>query len=223
VALISDPLNNVEPRPEQWLNKDFFKIEKVRSVAVTFPSETNSWKLARETEHDEWKLADATEEEQLDSSKASGVIHPLQSPNFADVAAQPEAGMETPTVVNIETFDQFTYTLKVGEKVNDNYPLTMAVSAHLPKERTANADEKPEDKDRLDAEFKEDQQQLEEKLKRDKAFENWTYLVSTWTVEPLLKERAQLLVEKQEENSAAEHPHVEGEATEHAGTIDQQP
>src|SRR5438552_6810421 len=86
VVLISDALQNVEPKPEQWLNKDFFKIEKPRSVAVAFPNATNSWKLTRETETGEWKLADAKPTEQLDASKASGVSNPLSSPSFADVA-----------------------------------------------------------------------------------------------------------------------------------------
>src|SRR5437899_8365615 len=37
VSLISDALANIEPKADQWLNKDFFKVEKVRSVAVVFP------------------------------------------------------------------------------------------------------------------------------------------------------------------------------------------
>src|SRR2546427_64625 len=86
VALISDALANIEPKPEQWLNKDFFKIEKPRSIAVAFPIATNSWKLTRETETGEWKLAEAKAGEQLDSSKASGVANPLNSPSFVDVA-----------------------------------------------------------------------------------------------------------------------------------------
>ena len=76
VALISDALANIEPKPEQWLNKDFFKVEKVRSVAVTFTNATNSWKLDRDTEAGEWKLAEAKPEEKLDTSKASGVSNP---------------------------------------------------------------------------------------------------------------------------------------------------
>src|SRR4030095_15882476 len=44
VALISEPFSNIETKPEQWLNKDFFKVEKPRSIAVTFPEATNSWK-----------------------------------------------------------------------------------------------------------------------------------------------------------------------------------
>jgi Domain of unknown function (DUF4340) len=202
VAVISDALANIEPKPEQWLNKDFLKVEKVRSVAVAFPQETNSWKLSRETESGEWKLADAKPAEQLDSTKSASVSNPLSSPSFSDVdtVSKPEQlGLDKPTVVTLDTFDNFTYTLKVGQKTNDNYPLMMAVAAQLPKERAPGKDEKQEDKDKLDKQFKEQQKKLEEKLAQEQAFQNWTYLVSSWTLDPLLKNRSQLLVEKKEE------------------------
>jgi len=202
VVLISDALENIKPQPENWLNKDFFKVEKVKSIAVAFPAATNSWKLTRETESGEWKLADAKPNEQLDTSKASSVANPLSSPNFVDVntTSKPEElGFDKPTVATIDTFDNFTYTLKLGQKTNDNFPLKVAIAAQLPKERTPAKDEKAEDKDKLDKEFKEQQKKLEEKLTQEKAYEKWVYLVSTWTVDPLLKERSQLLVEKKEE------------------------
>ncbi len=202
VAVISDPLSNIEPKPDQWLNKDFFKVEKVRSVAVAFPEPTNSWKLSRETESGEWKLADAKPTEQLDSSKTSSVSNPLSSPTFTDIdtSSKPEAlGLDKPTVLTLDTFDNFTYTLKVGSKTNDNYPLLVSVAAQLPKERSPAKDEKPADKDKLDKEFKEQQKKLGEKLVQEQAFQNWTYLVSSWTLDPLLKNRTQLLVEKKEE------------------------
>ena len=200
VTLISESFANIEPKPDQWLNKDFFKIEKVRSVAVAFPNATNSWKLTRETETGDWKLADAKPGEELDKTKSSSVANPLSSPSFTDVAitATPES-LEKPTIASIETFDNFSYTLKAGQKTNDNYLLAMTVTAQLPKERTAGKDEKPEDKEKLDKEFKEKQKKLEEKLAQEKAYEKWVYQVSSWTVDPLLKERSQLLVEKKEE------------------------
>ena len=200
VTLISESFDRIEPKPDQWLNKDFFKIEKVRSIAVAFPNATNSWKLTRETETGDWKLTDAKPGEELDKSKSSSVVNPLSSPSFTDVAitATPES-LEKPTVATIETFDDFSYTLKAGQKTNDNYLLAMTVTAQLPKERTAGKDEKPEDKDKLDKEFKEKQKKLEEKLSQEKAYEKWVYQVSSWTVDPLLKERSQLLVEKKEE------------------------
>ncbi len=75
----------------------------------------------------------------------------------------------------------------------------MNSSADLPKERKPGKDEKTEDKEKLDKEFKEKMSKLDEKLKQEKAFEKWTYLVSKWTVDPLLKERKDLLAEKKEE------------------------
>lgn len=212
VSLISDPLTDIEPEAGRWLNKDFFKIEKVKSVAVTFANETNSWKLVREAEGGELKFAAAKPGEELDSSKASGAGSPFAAPSFNDVVvgATPEqTGLDKPTVVAIETFDNFTYTIKVGAKKDDNYHLTMAVSAALAKERTPAKDEKPEDKAKLDKEFAETQKKLQEKLATEKSFEPWTFLVSTWTVDPILKERSQLLVEKKEETKPEETPAVE--------------
>ncbi len=214
VSLVSEPFDRIEPKPEQWLNKDFFKIEKARSVAVTFPNATNSWKLTRETETGEWKLAEAKPTEQLDASKASGVANPFSSASFVDVATNgPSAAMDKPIVAAVDTFDDFNYILKVGQKTNDNYPVAMSVTAQLPKERTAGKDEKPEDKTKLDKEFKDKQKKLEDKLAQEKTFENWIYLVSSWTVDPLLKERSHLMVEKKEEPKKEE----KGAATEPAG------
>ena len=202
VSLVSDPLANLEPKADSWLNKDFFKIEKPRSIAVTFPNATNSWKLTRETEGGELKLADAQAGEVLDSSKASGVGNPFSSPSIADVAAgvtPATAGLDKATVIAVETFEGFAYTIKVGAKTNENYFLTMSVAANLPKERTPGKDEKPEDKAKLDKEFADKQKKLEEKLAQEKAFEPWTFLLQGWSVDSLLKERAQLFVEKKDE------------------------
>jgi hypothetical protein len=202
VILISDALANLEPKPDQWLNKDFFKVEKVRSISVAFPVATNSWKVSRETETGEWKLAEAKADEKLDSSKTSALSNPLSAPTFADVntTAKPEElGLDKPTLVTLDTFDNLTYTLKVGTKTNDNFPMTLSLAAQLPKERTPGKDEKAEDKARLDKEFKDKQKKIEEKVDQEKKYEKWTYLVSNWTLDPVLKERSQLLVEKKEE------------------------
>jgi hypothetical protein len=121
------------------------------------------------------------------------------------LSAKPEqTGFDKPTTVSIETFDGFNYTLKVGAKTNDNYFLNMNVAANFPKERAPGKDEKPEDKAKLDKEFADKLKKLEEKLKEEKAFEPWTYLVASWTVDPVLKERSQLLVEKKDETKKDE-------------------
>jgi hypothetical protein len=174
----------------------------VKSIDVAFPVATNSWKLTRETESGEWKLAEAKPGEQLDSAKTGSLSNPLNAPAFNDVetSANPaQLGLDKPTVVKLETFDNFNYTLKVGAKTNDAYAMALTVSANLPKARTPGKDEKPDDKTKLDKEFKDKQQKLEEKLAQEKPYEKWVYLVSSWTLEPVLKERSQLLAEKKEE------------------------
>jgi len=205
VAVISDPLENVQPRPENWLNKDFLKVEKARSLQVIFPVATNSWKLTRATESGEWILADAKPTEKLDSSKTSALSSPLGSPSFTDVLAGDKlagSGTNAPIAVTVETFDDFHYAFNVGAKTNDEYPLTVTLTAELAKERTPSKDEKPADKDRLDKEFQANRQKLADKLKQEQTYQGWTYLVSSWSVDSLLKERAQLLVEKKDEPKA---------------------
>ncbi len=220
VVLISDPLTDLETNPGRFLNKNFFKVEKPRTISVSFLEQTNTWKLVRETENGEFKLADAKAGEQLDGSKVSGVSYPFSSPSFNDVVINKtpeETGLDKPTTIEIETFDGFHYTVKVGSKQDDNYPLTVAVTATLPKERTPGADEKPEDKERLDKEFADKTRKLEEKLTTEKAFAGWTYLVSSWSVDSLLKPRSELLVAKGSEEAASSTEESNASGDDHEG------
>lgn len=217
VDLISDALSSLEPKPEQWLNKDFVKVDKLKEISVAFPAASNSWKLSRGSETaTDWILADAKPGEQLDSAKTSSLSYSLNSPTFNDVLApdtkSDQTGLDKPTVVTVETFDHFTYTFKVGQKSGENYPVTVDVAAQLPKERAAGKDEKPEDKTKLDKEFKDAQQKLQDKLAQEKACEKWIYLVSSWTLDPLLKERGQLMVEKKDESKKDGKPAVSSDA-----------
>jgi hypothetical protein len=205
VAVVSETFDNIEAKPGHWLNKDFIRIEKPRSIEVTFPEPTNSWKLVRETETGDWQLVDARAGEKLDDSKSAGVTSPFSSPSFTDVRSGDLAagdGSNAATLVKVETFDGIAYDIKVGGKENDSYLVTLTVAADLAKERTPAEDEKPEDKERLDKEFNERQQKAGEKLKQEQAYQKWTYLVSTWTVEPLLKKRSELLEDEKDEADA---------------------
>ena len=201
VAVVSEPFSNAEAKPADWLDKDFFKIEKHKAIAVTSPVATNNWKLVKESETNEWKLAEAKAGEQLDTGKAGSVTSAFSYPSFNDVATT-NVSMEKATTAKIETFDGFVYDIKVGPKVaedRDDYYMQVAVNGNFQKERTPGKDEKPEDKAKLDKEHKDKIDKLEEKLKNEKALANWTYIVPKYTLDPVLKERKDLLVEKKEE------------------------
>jgi hypothetical protein len=210
VAVVSDALTEVEAKPDRWISKDFFKIEKIKTVSVTHTNATNSWKLTREMENGEVKLADLKEGEQLDTGKSASAGNALSYPSFNDVVspdAKPEeTGLDHPVVAKLDTFEGFAYTVKIGRKTGeDNYHIALGVTGDFPKERTPGKDEKPEDKEKLDKEFKEKLTRQEDKLKQEKAYEKWIYLVTRFTVDPLLKERKELLIEKKEE------PKIEGQ------------
>jgi hypothetical protein len=206
VLLISDSLNTVDVKPEQWLNKDFFKIEKVKSISLVSTNATNSWTLTRASESAPWLLAGARPGEALDTNKVSSVGSTLSYPSFVDVAANAkpdETGLDKPLLVTIETFDHFTYTLKIGKKTPENdYNLNVTVAAEIPTERAAGKDEKPDDKKKLDKEFQDKTKQLSDKLKQEQTLAKWTFLVNSWLVEPLIRDRAQLMIEKKDEKAA---------------------
>ncbi len=206
VSVISDPLTDVEPGAGRWLNKSFFKIEKPKSISVTFAEATNSWTLARETESGEWKLANAKPEEKLDAAKSASVTAPFGSPTLNDVAVgltPQQSGLDKPTVIKVTTFDGFEYTVNIGAKKDDNYLLSVAVVGNFSKQRTAVADEKSDDKTKVDKEFLENLKHLEEKLATETVISKWIYKVATWTVDPLLKKRSELIEETPSEPKSA--------------------
>lgn len=204
VALVSETFASLEPKAEDWLDKDFLKVEKLRSVSVTAAQPTNSWKLSRETESGEWKLAEAAASEQLDSGKTSGLNFLLNSVSFHDVAGTDkkpeETGLDKPVLAKLETFDNFSYTVKIGKAdAESRYFVQFTTTADLPKERTPGKDEKPEDKEKLEKEFKEKVTKFQEKLKKEQVHDKWVYVVDKWSIDNLLKERREFLAEKKEE------------------------
>ena len=206
VSLVSEPLDEVNVKPEVWLARDFFKIENPKAVALAGTTDPQHWKLTRETATAEWKLDGAKDDEKADPAKTAPLPNVLASPAFADVLApdaKPEdTGLDQPAVATFETFDGFTYTLKIGKPSGENFPLTVAVAATLAKERTPGKDEKPEDKAKLDEEFKTTLKRLEDKLAAEKKFEGRPFLVAKTTIDQLLKDRAAFLPEKKPEPPA---------------------
>ena len=203
VSLVSDTLDNVAAKPEPWLKRDFFKIENVKSVKLEGPSESQHWTLTRENAAAEWQLADAKPDEKPDPAKVSPLATVFASASFADVLApdaKPEdTGLDKPATVTFETFDKFTYVLKIGKPIGENQPLTLTVTAEPPKEREPGKDEKPEDKTKLEAEFQATQKRLADKLAAEKKFESRPFLIAKATLDQLLKDRAALLPEKKPE------------------------
>lgn len=203
LLLVSDPLNSIEANPDSWLDHDFFKIEKIQSVSLLSTNPADSWKLTRESEAAPWVLAEAAAGEVLDSNKVSSLAGTVSYPSFMDVASNSApalTGLDKPLALTLATFDHFTYDLKIGGKTpENNFYLTVAVAGEIPAQRPAAKDEKPEDKLKLDKEFQAKTKELQDKLAKEKSFGQWVYLVNSGLVDPLIRGRSQLFVDKKEE------------------------
>ncbi len=182
VALISDPLSDLVTKPERWLDRDFIKIEKPKSIAFVGATPEKQWKLVRENESAEWQFADPEPGEELDNTKAQPLASSISSFNFTDVL-DPQTKLENPSTVTIETVDGFTYTLKIGPLKGETYPMTVSVEAKPSAPATPTPNDKPEEEKKSPA----------EKLAKEKKFEGRPFLIAKFAVEQLLKNRADLI------------------------------
>lgn len=201
VALIDNVLLDSEPKPDVWLNKDFVRAEKVKAMTFSNTDGSLAWKMVRDHEAGEWRLADAKPNEKFDSTRGTSAVNAISMMSFTDVvagAAALDTGMDKPRTVVAETFDGLTYTFRVGTAASDdNQYIGVTVSGEPAKERVAEAGEKPEDKQRLDKEFKQRLAKLETRLKFEKTLSNWIYITPKWRLDPLLKDRKGLMMDKQ--------------------------
>lgn len=193
VAVVSDPLSVAEAKPGKWLAKDFFKVERVKTLAAGPDGAAPQWKITRDVEWGQWKFAGGGE---LDASNAVAAVNALGNIAFTDVAVKPEEA-EKPIVVVAETFDDLTYRVKLARKKgSDDYHLTFNVSGEPPRKRVPDKGEKPEDQARRDKDFAESLKRLEERIARERVLAKWTYVVAKSAAEPLLKDRAQMTARK---------------------------
>ena len=199
VALVNEPLANAEPKADQWLEKEWFKVEQPVSVTVTHPEATNSFSLTRTNEFSEWTLVGAKAEEKVDTAKTGVFSSLLSSPSFDDVIVDPQAGalgFEKPLEAKIRTANGWTYTVKVGKaQEGDRYPVQVTTEAQLLTQRTPAKDETKEDTEKFSKEFAERLKKQQDKLAGEQARGRWTYLVSKWTIDSILKNRSELMVD----------------------------
>ncbi|HYH43654.1 MAG TPA: DUF4340 domain-containing protein [Burkholderiales bacterium] len=194
VVVVSDPLTNAAAQPGRWLDKDFAKIERVKTLTVTGE---NGWKITRDLEWGQWKFAGGGGD--LDASAAVGAVNGLGQLSFNDVVpAKPEDEGGVTTVV-AETFDNLTYTLKFAKrKAGPDYLVNVSAAGEPPAAREIEKGdkEKPEDKERRDKDYAESRKRLELRVARDKARSAWNYVVEAKQIEPFLKSRAQMIAQR---------------------------
>jgi hypothetical protein len=194
VVVVSDPLNATEAAPGHWLVKDFFKADRIKTLAVGPERGAPHWKITRNEEWGQWKFAAGGGA--LNPSAAVTAVNKLGQISFDDVVADPKAeAADKPIVAVAETFDNLVYTVKLAKKAKgDDYLLTFTVTGEPPKARVPEKGEKPEQATQRDKDFAETRKRLETRLAVERALEKWTFVVAKDEAEPLLKSRADMIV-----------------------------
>jgi hypothetical protein len=138
--VVSEAFAEIEPKIESWLSKDFFKVEKIRSISLTPTNTAQAWSLSRTNETGDWELADTKEGESVDKNKLSSFNWAFSSPSFTDVhpkdAKPVKDAFASPSVIRLETFEGFRYEVTVGSQPDgESFHIMVGVSADLPKAR----------------------------------------------------------------------------------------
>jgi hypothetical protein len=191
VVAVSDPLNAAEADPAKWLEKDFFKAERIRTLAVGPEGGAPQWKVTRNEEWGEWRFANGGK---LDASAAVTAANKLGTMRFVDVVPDPGSDPVHPgTVAVAETFDNLTYRVRIAKrKAGDDYQMSFTVSGTPPRKRVPEKGEKPDEKEQRDKDFAETLKALDARIAAEKALAKWTYVAASGEVEPLLKNRAEM-------------------------------
>ena len=197
VHLVSETFSDIETEPSAWLDSDqFFKVEKIKTIAIQTGNEADDWKLTREEVSGDFTLVGAKEDEELDPVKVGSMKSAFSSPRFEDVIVGEEAKENAPgkTTFVIETFDGFTYTVKLGEKseLNEFY-LTYDVSGDFPEKRKEGEEESDEEKKERDEAFAAELKTLQDKLAAETAMAGKVFKVRSYVADSLIKKREEIL------------------------------
>jgi len=199
VVVVSDPLGKAEAEPGKWLNKDFFKADRIRSLSVGPEGGAPRWKIARDEEWGQWKFA--TGGGALDPSAAVTVVNKLGGLSFDDVAVGDGAKRAgKPMVAVAETFDNLVYTVTfAAREKGEGYLVNFTLTGEPPKARTPEKGEKPEDKARRDKDFDESRKRLVVRIAAEQALAKWTFVVSKSEIEPFLRSREDMVAKARAE------------------------
>lgn len=210
VWFVEDSFYEVSTDAKEWVDKAFVDVQKVISAEITLANAADSWKAERKDPDSAFVFVNAPAGEELDTAKADGLTNVLASAYFNDVLPKDKVTpdfMKGASKAKLVTAQGFTYEIEIIEKKDTDakagttppdpkYYMTVKVSANIPKERKAAADEKPEDKKAKDEQFAIETKALEEKLAKEKGYEGWVYDVSNYTIGILLKKRSEIIRDK---------------------------
>jgi hypothetical protein len=223
-----------------WLDtSNFFRVEKPKSISVKSAKPEDDWKIFREkegTDAAELKLADLKPGEEFESAKAANSGAAFAATTFSDIATaadKDKTGLDNPLrTATIETFDGFTYTIKIGKQVEKAvdpnagateehyvsfdvqgaFPEKMPEPAPSPEDAKKSEEDKKKAREEAEKAFQAELATKKEKLAKEKQLATRVFVIGKFNVEPLLKNRAEFMKDKPAEGAAPAAPAAAGGA-----------
>lgn len=206
---VSEVFGILSPDPKNWLADNFFKVEKIKTIALSKPaSDENEWTLTRDDENADFGFTEAFPGVKIDPAAVAPLKSLFSFARFEDVVPASEVEKRsTPEklqTAKLTTFEGLTYDItlqpakptKPAEEVDQpsgNYLMAVTVAGELPKERKKADNENKEDAEAVDKAFKERIDNLTERLAEVKKLEGRVFEVSGFSVNALLKSRTDLM------------------------------
>lgn len=192
----SNAFSQVDSSLSEWLDKEFFKISDIKK-AVYLHDGKPVWMLAKNDSGDFTLTGDIPDKKEVDSSKVTSFKNNFSWIRFSDVA-DPETVMDHAAILTVTDSDDIVYTIRTV-MLNDKAHLRISAQWEGWKERTPGKDEKPEDKERLDAEYAKTIKNAMDKAKslNDK-LAKWTYIIDKSSFDNIPSTRDIFLKDKPE-------------------------
>lgn len=207
--LVATSFTSVVTDPTEWTDSEFFKIGDVQRARLEQDGNV-LWQVARDDKNDDLRLDGLAEGEEQDDTAVRSAGSAFSWPSFTDIA-DPDleaaaTGLDAPKVYVAHEFSGIVYTVRVGKETDaGGFHMTVEAAYDGPAERQTPEDEAPEDKQKNDADF---QKKLEENRKTvselNERLGSWVYIVPKSSVDPVLKQRADLIKEQEEEEEEEE-------------------
>ncbi|MBR4674286.1 MAG: DUF4340 domain-containing protein [Victivallales bacterium] len=200
-SIVANTFALVDEKTSNWFDSEFFKISDMKSATLS-QNATPIWSVSRDTSSADLALVgDVPEGKEVDNSKLSAIKSAFSWIRFNDVAAPTakpeEIGMDKAKVLTVIGFDGNVYTITFGAPVDGKQYLKVALTWNGATVRSPGADEKPEDKEKLDAEFATKIKDAQAKTKAlNDRLSPWIYEVGTSSLSAVDKALNDLLKDK---------------------------
>jgi len=185
VYTVGDPLLQATAKTGEWIERNAFQVEKIRTLDVKFP-DGSGYRIERSGDNADWKLAGAKPGEKLEITKANAASYSLGLLDLADVLPKDakDTGLDKPVEIKAATLDSLAYDIKVGKLQGDNYFVSFTSSG------TVKPDPKDKDAERI--------KKVTERQPREKMLQNYVLLVPKRHFDDTLKKRAEMLEPKKD-------------------------